>query len=94
MTNSAKKILVTGAVGQIGSELTLALRERYGSDSVIAAGHRTAPQPALRDSGPFETVDVTVRGDVERVIVEYGIDTVYHLAAILSAREPPKWINR
>jgi nucleoside-diphosphate-sugar epimerase len=81
-----KKILVTGAVGQIGSELTLALRERYGSENVVAAGHRTAPRPALRDSGPFEIVDVTVRKDVDRVVVDRGIDTIYHLAAILSAR--------
>ncbi len=77
---------MTGAVGQIGSELTLALRERFGNENVVAAGHRTAPQPALRDSGPFETVDVTVREDVDRVLETYAIDTVYHLAAILSAR--------
>nr|MBU0596302.1 NAD-dependent epimerase/dehydratase family protein [Candidatus Bipolaricaulota bacterium] len=54
--------------------------------NVVAAGHRTAPQPALRDSGPFETVDVTVREDLDRVVAKHDIDTVYHLAAILSAR--------
>jgi len=81
-----KRILVTGAVGQIGSELTLALREQYGAENVVAAGHRTAPQPALRDSGPFETVDVTVRDDLDRVVSSRNIDTIYHLAAILSAR--------
>jgi len=81
----SKRILVTGAVGQIGSELTLALRERYGNDNVVAAGHRTAPKPALRDSGPFETMDVTVREDVDRVVGGHAIDTIYHLAAILSA---------
>ena len=85
MTNP-RKILVTGAVGQIGSELTLALRERYGNENVVAAGHRTAPQPALRDSGQFETVDVTNRDDVDRVVVDHKIDTIYHLAAILSAK--------
>ncbi len=81
-----KRILVTGAVGQIGSELTLALRERHGSENVIAAGHRTAPQPALRDSGPFEMVDVTRREDIDRVVDAYRIDTIVHLAAILSAK--------
>ena len=78
-------ILVTGAVGQIGSELTLALRERYGPDNVIAAGHRTPPGPELRDSGPFEFIDVTQKEDLERVVRRYNIDTIYHMAAILSA---------
>jgi len=81
-----EKILVTGAVGQIGSELTLALRERYGSESVVAAGHRTPPGPALRDSGPYETLDVTNQEELERVIDAHDIDIVYHLAAILSAK--------
>ena len=58
-----KRILVTGSVGQIGSELTLALRERYGNDNVIAGGRKTQPSQELRDSGPFETVDCT---DVRR----------------------------
>lgn len=80
-----KKILVTGAVGQIGSELTLALRERYGSDNVIAAGHRTAPSPLLRDSGPFEYLNVAERESLEAVVDKHNIDTIYHLAAILSA---------
>ena len=79
------RILVTGAVGQIGSELTLALRERYGADNVVAAGHRTPPSPALRDSGPFETVDVTAAANIVEVVERHRIDTIYHLAAILSA---------
>ncbi|MDH7484652.1 MAG: NAD-dependent epimerase/dehydratase family protein [Anaerolineae bacterium] len=85
MAKETKKILVTGAVGQIGSELTLALRERYGGDNVVAAGHRTQPGEALRDSGPFEFIDVRRRETVEEVVKRYNIDTIYHLAAILSA---------
>jgi len=82
---TAPKILVTGACGQIGSELTLALRERYGAANVVAAGHRTPPSPRLRDSGPFEFIDVTQRETIAAVVNKHGIDTIYHLAAILSA---------
>jgi nucleoside-diphosphate-sugar epimerase len=79
------KILVTGACGQIGSELTLALRQQYGGDNVVATGHRTKPSAELRDSGPFEFIDVTRRETIEAVIKKYDIDTIYHMAAILSA---------
>ncbi len=81
---SMKNILVTGAVGQIGSELTIALRKKYGGNKVIASGHRTAPSEELLRSGPFEYVDVTDRDRVEEVVRKYDIDTIYHLAAILS----------
>ena len=80
-----KTVLVTGAVGQIGSELTLALRNRYGSGNVIAAGHHTAPSPSLRDSGPFEYIDVTQRDSLAAVVAKYEIDEIYHMAAVLSA---------
>jgi nucleoside-diphosphate-sugar epimerase len=79
------RILVTGAVGQIGSELTIALRERYGGANVVAAGHKTEPEPELRDSGPFVTIYVTRRETIEEVVEKYDIDTIYHMAAILSA---------
>jgi nucleoside-diphosphate-sugar epimerase len=79
------KILVTGAVGQIGSELTMELRQRYGNENVIAAGHKTEPSEALRESGPFERVDVTRREEIERAVERYEIDTIYHMSAILSA---------
>jgi uncharacterized protein YbjT (DUF2867 family) len=46
------RILVTGAVGQIGSELTVELRRRYGAENVVAAGHRTSP-PQFCAKGPF-----------------------------------------
>jgi len=80
-----KRILVTGACGQIGSELTLALRERYGSENVVATGRKTQPSEALRASGPFEFIDVAQRETVEQVIHTYHIDTIVHMAAILSA---------
>ena len=80
-----ERILVTGSVGQIGSELTLALRERYGNDSVVAGGRKTQPSEELRDSGPFEIVDCTDIEAVNRVVKNYQVDTIYHLAALLSA---------
>ena len=48
-----KKILVTGSTGQIGSELTPALRARYGAEMVVAAGHRTEPGESLLAAGPI-----------------------------------------
>ena len=80
-----KKILVTGSVGQIGSELSMVLRERYGSDNVIATGRKTKPSKELLNSGPFEFIDITERKTVEKVVDEYDIDTIYNMAAILSA---------
>ena len=80
-----ERILVTGSVGQIGSELTLALRERYGNENVVAGGRKTQPSEELRNSGPFEIVDCTDIEAVDRVVKKYRIDAIYHLAALLSA---------
>jgi nucleoside-diphosphate-sugar epimerase len=80
-----KNILVTGSCGQIGSELTLALRERYGSDNVVATGHITKPSEILYNSGPFHVIDCTDIKTVAEVMNKYSIDTIYHLAARLSA---------
>ncbi len=80
-----RRILVTGSTGQIGSELTLELRKKYGGSNVVAVGHKRQPSEALRDSGPFETVDLNSRESVEKVVKKYDVDTIYHLAALLSA---------
>ena len=80
-----KKILITGAVGQIGSELTTALRKKYGNDNVIACGRKTKPSDKLFNSGPFEYMDITDKDSVEKVVKKYDIDTIYNMAAILSA---------
>ena len=79
------KILVTGALGQIGSELTLALREKYGADNVIATDIRMPADIKMRDSGPFEFLDVLDEHHITRVMQQFQVDTIFHLAAILSA---------
>jgi len=80
-----RRILVTGAAGQIGSELTPRLRELYGRENVVASDIRK-PGEDLLSSGPFEYLDVTDRESLRRVVEEYDIDSIFHLAAILSAR--------
>ncbi len=80
-----KRILVTGSVGQIGSELTMELRKRYGNDNVVAGGRKTKPSEKLLNSGPFEVVDCTDIDVVKNVVKKHKTDTILHLAAILSA---------
>lgn len=80
-----KRILVTGATGQIGSELVPALRKRYGPENVIAAGHKAEPDRELLEGGHFCSLDVRDSGAVEKVVKKYRIDAIYHLAALLSA---------
>jgi len=84
-TKEIKKILVVGSVGQIGSELTLELRKRYGGENVVACGRKTQPSPALAESGPFEWADVTDPAKLKKVCKKHNIDTLINMAAILSA---------
>jgi len=81
----AKKILVTGAVGQIGSELVPALRKKYGADNVIATGHSTMPSEEFLKSGPFEIADITNMDTLRKIVEKYDIKIIYHLVSLLSA---------
>jgi nucleoside-diphosphate-sugar epimerase len=83
--NVMRRILVTGATGQIGSELVPELRRINGDENVIVGVHRRPPSDELKDTGPCEKVDVTDKESIEKVVDEYEIDTLYHMAAILSA---------
>lgn len=80
-----KNILITGAIGQIGSELTMALRKRYGYSNVVASDIRSKLDDEIVESGPFEIVDCTEKNKFGEIVKKYNIDTIYHLAAILSA---------
>src|ERR1700730_2748884 len=84
-----KRILITGAMGQIGSELTLKLREIYGTDQVIATDIRKNSSDAAL-SGTFELIDVTDLNKLAETAKKYNIDTVIHLAALLSAASEAK----
>lgn len=79
-----KRILIIGACGQIGTELTLALRKRFGDHKVIASDIREGDE-ALMKSGPFETLDAMNYDAVEEVVIRYEITEVYLMAAMLSA---------
>ncbi|DAC10356.1 MAG TPA: NAD-dependent epimerase/dehydratase family protein [Candidatus Poseidoniales archaeon] len=79
------RILVTGALGQIGTELVSSLRESYGKDNVIATDIRVPDEESSFPDGPFSNLSVLDGTGMEKIIQEEGIGTVYHLAAILSA---------
>ena len=80
-----KNILVIGSTGQIGSELTMSLRERYGNNHVIAGYIKGCePKGMLAESGPSAVADVTDAEAIAEVVRQYNIDTIYNLAALLS----------
>lgn len=76
-----KKILITGALGQIGSELMVELQKRYGHDNVVVTDIR---KPAQLDA-VFEVLDCTCAHRLHEIILKYDVGRIYHLAALLSA---------
>lgn len=84
MTITKEKILVIGACGQIGVELTTALRKIYGNDNVLASDLREE-HPLLKGTGPYVTCDVMNKEMLHVLILRHNITQVYLLAAILSA---------
>ncbi|AKF92520.1 L-threonine 3-dehydrogenase [Brevibacillus laterosporus] len=81
-----KRIMVTGALGQIGSELVTKLRSVYGTESVIATDIRQGEG----QEGPFEILDVTDAKAMHDIAAKYKVDTIMHLAALLSATAEAK----
>lgn len=79
-----KKILVTGATGQIGTELIVELRKKYGIENVIAIGH-SKPASGEIANGPFESCDVTDKEALNTLFEKHKPDTIFHLVGILSA---------
>jgi len=82
---SQPRVLITGASGQIGTELVPFLRKRYGADNVVASDVKL---PVLRENaqeGPFVFLDTCDYNSIARVCMEYQVDWIFHLAALLSA---------
>ncbi|MBT4922474.1 MAG: NAD-dependent epimerase/dehydratase family protein [Rickettsiales bacterium] len=77
-----KKILITGASGQIGTDLVVGLRGKYGRENVIASDIKLDRAQELE---PFEVIDVSDKALLKSVIEKYEIDTIFHLASLLSA---------
>jgi nucleoside-diphosphate-sugar epimerase len=80
-----RKILVIGAAGQIGSELVPALREKYGNNNVIATGRKTPLPKIITENGPVIYLDALNRDLLSKALYEYDINTIFHMASILSA---------
>lgn len=78
-------MIITGALGQIGSELTMKLRGIYGENNVVATDIRNDESQVVQ-SGPFELLDITDEKRLYELAKKYQVDTIIHLAALLSAK--------
>lgn len=84
-----KKIMITGALGQIGSELITKLRNEYGAENVLATDIRHMASK-VTEGGPFEILDVTDGEKMHQIAKDFGADTMMHMAALLSATAEAK----
>ncbi|MCE5038470.1 NAD-dependent epimerase/dehydratase family protein [Staphylococcus auricularis] len=80
-----KRIMITGALGQIGTELVIKCREIYGNDNVLATDIREPEAGTAVADGPFEVLDVTNKDQMETLVEQFKPDTFMHMAALLSA---------
>lgn len=80
-----KNILIIGATGQIGSELTMLLRKNYSGNVVAGYIPGAEPKGELKESGPLAIVDITNPQQIADAVSKYQVDTIYNLAALLSA---------
>jgi nucleoside-diphosphate-sugar epimerase len=80
-----KRILITGALGQLGSEIAVTLRKRYGNSNVVLTDVRDDLNRDLIESGPFYCIDCRNGEELAEIVRKHKIDTIYHLAALLSA---------
>ena len=77
------RVLITGGLGQIGTDLSIELRKKFGAENVIVTDINKAPA-AMRDAGPFEYLDVLDRRGLENMVVTHNVDWLIHLSAIMS----------
>jgi nucleoside-diphosphate-sugar epimerase len=85
MNSRTGKILVIGTAGQVGTDLTPALRATFGAENVVAAAHRTPPHDSVRAGGPFVILDATDREALRNVVQRHAVKEIYHLPAVMSA---------
>jgi nucleoside-diphosphate-sugar epimerase len=80
-----ERILITGAYGQIGTDLKDLLLKQYGAKNILASDIRAPSSIQNQDESTFLHLDVLSKEQLEKIVIDYQIDTIYHLAAILSA---------